>query len=51
MPERIEHAFIGENAVGGRQILAQFGNRIGHAWFPLVLGRDFRGIVIIRESG
>jgi hypothetical protein len=32
MPECIEHAFIGEHAIGDRQFLAGFSERIGHEY-------------------
>jgi hypothetical protein len=34
MPEGIEHALIGKNAVGDRQFLAGLGERIGHGVSP-----------------
>ncbi len=34
MTERVEHAFVGQNAVGERQFLDQFGHLFGHN-FPL----------------
>jgi hypothetical protein len=32
MPEGIEHAFIGEDAIGSRQFSADLGERIGHGF-------------------
>src|SRR5262249_34983659 len=31
--ERIDNAFVGENAVGNGQFVAQFGEGVGHGWF------------------
>jgi hypothetical protein len=28
--ERVDNAFVGENAVGDREFMAQFGKSVGH---------------------
>jgi hypothetical protein len=37
MAEGIDHTFMGDNAVGERELAAGFGKRSGHGHFPLNL--------------
>ena len=34
MAEGVEHAFVGDDAVGKREFGAGFGERVGHGRFP-----------------